>query len=176
MASPYKWSEWCESNTLRLVPKTSDLTDSLHPDMLEDFFRMIRLTESRMAENQALKEKIRSSEYLKQRKAQGGDESESFRHILDEIGIKPSVREEKVELSQLSFYNKKSFESCLPFLDVSLYEQYAGLVPMVYIDAENNSGIENAFAKDFNETPILSYTSASERASTFPFACSNHSK
>ena len=28
------WSEWCESNTLRLVPKTSDLTDSLHPDML----------------------------------------------------------------------------------------------------------------------------------------------
>ena len=31
---PFVWSEWCESNTLRLVPKTSDLTDSLHPDML----------------------------------------------------------------------------------------------------------------------------------------------
>lgn len=126
--------------------------ESFREDSLEDFFRMIRLTESRMAENQVLKEKIRSSEYLKQRKAQGGDESESFRHILDEIGIKPSVREEKVELSQLSFYNKKTFEACLPFLDASLYEQYAGLVPMVYIDAENNSGIENAFAKDFNET------------------------
>ena len=42
--SAYIWPEWSESNTLHLVPKTSALTDRLHPDIWLTIIYMVPVT------------------------------------------------------------------------------------------------------------------------------------